>query len=105
MSGDLERLLRRAFPPVDPPEHLSARLRSALLSISEMAAEELEGWELATMRNPRNWMRPALAVVGGSLAGAGLLVLGVRRVRRPGDELEESARAGADAAGAAAESR
>jgi hypothetical protein len=41
VSGDLERLLRRAFPPVDPPEDVSARLRSTLLNISEMAAEEL----------------------------------------------------------------
>ena len=89
MSGDLERLLRRAFPPVDPPEHLSSRLRSTLLNISEMAAEELEGWELASMRDPRNWVRPALALLGGGLAGAGLLVLGVKRRRRSGDESNE----------------
>ena len=106
MSGDLERLLRRAFPPVDPPEHLSSRLRSTLLNISEMAAEELEGWELASMRDPRNWVRPALALLGGGLAGAGLLVLGVKRRRRSGDELDEDGGIdAAAAAGGAAESR
>jgi hypothetical protein len=103
VSGDLERLLRRAFPPVDPPEDLSTRVRSTLLSISEMAAEELEGWELAAMRDPRNWVRPALAVVGGSLAGAGLLVLGVKRHRRSSEPLEGSP-PGAGDAGSPAES-
>jgi hypothetical protein len=101
VSGDLERLLRRAFPPVDPPEDLSARVRTTLLNISEMAAEELEGWELATMRDPRNWLRPALAVLGGSVAGAGLLVLGVKRHRRSGEPLEADSQASAEAATAA----
>jgi hypothetical protein len=107
VSGDLERLLRRAFPPVDPPEDLSTRVRSTLLNISEMAAEELEGWELASMRDPRNWVRPALAVLGGGLAGAGLLVLGVKRVRRSEQPLEGAARSGGDAGapGAPIESR
>jgi len=101
VSGDLERLLARALPPVDPPEDLSARVRGTLLNISEMAAEELEGWELATMRDPRNWLRPALAVLAGSLAGAGLLVLGVKRRRRPEDPLEHGPDASVDAAAAA----
>jgi hypothetical protein len=53
------------------------------------------------MRDPRNWLRPALAVLGGSLAGAGLLVLGVKRRRRSGDPLEAGPEANADAAAAA----
>jgi len=28
------------------------------------------------MRDPRNWVRPAIAVVAGAAAGAGLLVIG-----------------------------
>ena len=95
MSGDLERLLRRAFPPVDPPEHLSSRLRSTLLNISEMAAEELEGWELASMRDPRNWARPAIAVLGGTAAGAGLVLLGLHQRRRSRRGLRERAERGA----------
>jgi hypothetical protein len=107
MSGEVERLLRRALAPVEPPEDLSARVRSTLLSISEMAAEELEGWELATMRDPRNWARPALAVLGGSV-GAGLLVLERQRRRRSGEPLEPAGAAAADApaaGGAIAEPR
>jgi hypothetical protein len=96
VSGEVERLLRRALAPVEPPEDLSARVRSTLLSISEMAAEELEGWELAAMRDPRNWVRPALAVLGGSVAGAGLLVLERQRRRRSGRPLERAGAAVAD---------
>ena len=39
--ADVEGLLRRALAPVEPPEDLATRVRSTLLSISEMAAEEL----------------------------------------------------------------
>jgi hypothetical protein len=98
MSGEVERLLRRALAPVEPPEDLSARVRSTLLSISEIAAEELEGWELASMRDPRNWVRPAIAMIGGSLAGAGLLMLERQRRRRSGERPEGGAGTPADAA-------
>ncbi|MGD1051315.1 MAG: hypothetical protein ABR947_09610 [Solirubrobacteraceae bacterium] len=81
-AADVEGLLRRALAPVEPPEDLSARVRSTLQSIRDTAAEELEGWELAAMRDPRNWVRPAIAVVGGAAAGAGLLLLGLHQRRR-----------------------
>lgn len=103
MSGgaDVEGLLRRALAPVEPPEHLAARLRATLQSISDLAAEELEGWELAAMRDPRNWVRPALAVVGGTAAGAGLVLLGVRRRGRSRALLERASQTAAGAARAA----
>ncbi len=45
-----------------------------------MAADELEAWELSAMRDPRNWVRPAAAlVVGGTAAGAALVLLRARR--------------------------
>jgi hypothetical protein len=77
--ADVERLLRRALAPVDPPEDLGTRLRSTLQSISDLAAEELEGWELSAMRDPRRWVRPAAALIAGGVAGAGLLLLGLQR--------------------------
>jgi hypothetical protein len=77
--GDVERLLRRALAPVDPPEDLATRLRVTLQSISDLAAEELEGWEVSTMRDPRRWVRPAVALLAGGLAGAGLVLLGRQR--------------------------
>jgi type VI protein secretion system component VasF len=80
--SDVEGLLRRALAPVEPSEDLADRLRATLQNISDAAAEELEGWELAAMRDPRNWVRPAAAVVGGALAGVGLLLLGRQQRHR-----------------------
>ena len=50
-----------------------------------MAADELEAWELSAMRDPRNWARPAAAVVAGGAAGAALVLLRARRRGRTAD--------------------
>lgn len=76
---NFEGLLRRALAPVEPPEGLALRLEDTLTSITELAAEELEGWELSAMRDPRNWVRPAAAVVVGTGAGLALVLLRARR--------------------------
>ncbi len=76
---NFESLLREALSPVEPPEDLTLRLESALQSITELAADELEAWELSTMRDPRNWARPAAAVVAGGAAGTALILLRARR--------------------------
>jgi hypothetical protein len=75
---DFEALLREALSPVDPPDDLSARMELTLVNLTELAQEELEAWELSTMRDPRNWVRPAAAVVIGASAGTALVVLRVR---------------------------
>jgi hypothetical protein len=82
MAADIEGLLRQAFRPVDPPETLATRLESTLQELSDLAAEELESWELGAMRDPRNWVRPVVAVAVGTAAGAGLVVLRVRSQHR-----------------------
>ncbi|HEY4811212.1 MAG TPA: hypothetical protein VIH71_09160 [Solirubrobacteraceae bacterium] len=76
--SNLEGLLREALAPVEPPADLADRLESTLTSITEMAADELEAWELSAMRDPRNWVRPAASVVVGSAAGVGLVLLRAR---------------------------
>jgi hypothetical protein len=78
-APNFEDLLREALAPVDPPEDLILRLEDTLTSITEMAVEELEAWELSAMRDPRNWVRPAAALVVGGTAGAALIVLRTRR--------------------------
>jgi hypothetical protein len=78
MSG-FEVRLRQALAPVEPPEDLVQRLESTLTSITELAAGELEAWELSAMRDPRNWVRPAAAVVVGGTAGVALVLLRARR--------------------------
>lgn len=76
---NFEGLLREALAPVEPPADLVERLESTLMSITEMAAGELEGWELSTMRDPRNWARPAAALLAGGAAGGALVLLRARR--------------------------
>jgi hypothetical protein len=78
-AHSIEALLREALAPVEPPAHLIERVEETLTSITELAADELEGWELSAMRDPRNWARPATALVVGGAAGGALLVLRARR--------------------------
>jgi hypothetical protein len=76
---NFDRLLREALAPVEPPEDLVERVEGTLTTITELAADELEAWELSAMRDPRNWVRPAAAIVAGSAAGAALVLLRARR--------------------------
>jgi hypothetical protein len=77
-TTDFEALLREALSPVDPPADLAQRLELTLVNLTELAQDELEAWELSAMRDPRNWVRPAAAVVVGATAGTALVVLRVR---------------------------
>jgi hypothetical protein len=92
---DIEARLRQALAPIDPPEELALRLEATLGSIVEAAADELDAWELSVMRDPRNWpraaIRPAAAVVVGSGAAVGLVVLRTRRKRHRRREQAHSA--------------
>lgn len=82
--GRVESLLRQVLSPIEPPAGLATRVTVRLQSISDNAAGELEGWELAAMRDPRNWARPMIAVAAGGAAGAGLLLLRGRQRHRSG---------------------
>lgn len=82
-TADFEARLRAALQPVEPPEELAVRVERTLVSLTELAADELEAWELSSMRDPRNWVRPAAAAVVGAGAGTALVILRVRsRSRR-----------------------
>jgi hypothetical protein len=78
----VERLLRLALTPVEPPEALSDRLERGLSELTEAAADELADWELSAMRDPRNWVRPAAAAVVGSLAAGGLVLVRARQQQK-----------------------
>jgi hypothetical protein len=87
---DIENLLRSALRPIEPPEKLSGRVEETLSAVTEAAAEELSAWadelsesELAALRDPRNWLRPAAAIAAGGVAGGALLALELRRRRKP----------------------
>jgi len=80
--SDIEALLREALTPVEPPPALAGRMEQRLTEITELAQGELEGWELSAMRDPRNWVRPVVAVAVGTTAGAALVVVRVRQQHR-----------------------
>jgi hypothetical protein len=75
----VERLLRMALAPVEPPEALTDRLERGLSELTEAAADELADWEIGAMRDPRNWARPAAAVIVGGIAAGGLVLVRARQ--------------------------
>ena len=79
---DVERLLRSALVPVEPSEALSDRLERRLSALTDAAVDELADWELSTMRDPRNWARPAAALVVGGMAGGALVIVRARQQQR-----------------------
>jgi len=85
----LENLLVDVLKPVEPPERLSTRFRGRFSAISEAAATDLSDWadeltesEMQSLRDPRNWVRPVVAVAAGGLATGALVVLEYRRRER-----------------------
>jgi hypothetical protein len=78
----VERLLKLAFAPVEPPEGLTDRLERGLTEMADAAAGELAEWELSAMSDPRNWARPVAAVVVGSVAAGGLVLVRARQQQK-----------------------
>jgi hypothetical protein len=85
-TWDVEQLLGDALRPIEPPERLSGRLEDTLAAVTQAAAEELSDWaeelsasELRALRDPRNWVRPVVAVGAGGAATGALLLLEMRR--------------------------
>jgi hypothetical protein len=88
-TWDVEQLLSDALRPIEPPERLSARLEDTLAAITQAAAEELSDWaeelsegEMSALRDPRNWVRPVVAVGAGGVATGALVLLELRRRSR-----------------------
>ncbi|HET9120943.1 MAG TPA: hypothetical protein VFN72_10460 [Solirubrobacterales bacterium] len=85
-TRDVENLLRSALRPIEPPENLAGRVEETLSAVTEAAAEELSAWaeelsesELRSLRDPRNWVRPAAAIAAGGVAAGGLVLVELRR--------------------------
>ncbi len=95
LSGnwEVERLLADALRPIEPPERLSGRIEDTFAAITQTAAEELSAWaeelsesELRALRDPRNWVRPVVAVGAGSVATGALVFFELRRRSRQKSE-------------------
>jgi len=85
-AWDVEQLLADALRPIEPPQRLSGRVEDTLAAITQAAAEELSDWaeelsesELRALRDPRNWVRPVIAVSAGGIATGALVLLEIRR--------------------------
>ena len=61
------------------PSELSDRLERGLSELTEAAADELADWELSAMRDPRNWVPTVTAIVVGSAAAGGLVLVRARQ--------------------------
>jgi hypothetical protein len=90
---DLEALLADALRPIEPPERLSGRVEDTLAAVTQAAADELSDWaeelsesELRALREPRNWVRPVIAVGAGGAATGALVLLEFRRRSRSRSE-------------------
>jgi hypothetical protein len=85
-AWDVEHLLSDALRPLEPPERLSGRLEDTLSAVTQAAAEQLAEWaeelsesELRALRDPRNWVRPVVAVGAGGAAAGALVLMEIRR--------------------------
>lgn len=94
--SDIEAMLRNALQPVEPPEQMVEKLEQRLSLVADQANQDLASWreelsesELRSLRDPRNWVRPAAAGAASVAAGAALVVLGLRR-RTPDTKAVES---------------
>jgi hypothetical protein len=79
---DVERLLRSALVPIDPPVSLVDRLELRLTSTVDIAADELADWELGAMRDPRNWGRTVAAGMVLAAAGGTLVLVRARQQQK-----------------------
>jgi hypothetical protein len=100
-TWDVESLLADALRPIEPPERLSSRVEDTFAAVTQAAAEELSDWaeelsesELRALRDPRNWVRPVVAVGAGGVATGALVLLELRRRGRHKSETGLRALAG-----------
>jgi hypothetical protein len=81
--SEVERLLRGALVPVEPPGVFTERLEQRLSHLTGAAVDELAEFDPSAMRDPRRWARlVAAGVVAGGAGGALILVRARQKHRR-----------------------
>ena len=76
---EVERMLKYALVPVDPPGELAEQLERRLVELTDAAVEELTAFDPRALRDPRRWARLVGAGVVAAGAGGALLVIRARR--------------------------
>src|SRR3954452_22754665 len=77
--SEVERLLRGALVPIEPPMHMGERLERRLTAVTDAAVDEWAEWEPSALRDPRRWLRLVVADVAGARAGGALVVVLARQ--------------------------
>src|SRR5918997_944001 len=80
--SDVERLLRGALVPVEPPIDLGDRMERRLTSLTDAAVDELADWDPSAFRDPRRWARVVVAGVVGAGAGGALVLVRARQKQK-----------------------
>ena len=77
--SEVERLLRGALVPVEPPVDFGDRLERRLTAVTDAAVDELAEWDPSAFRDPRRWARVIAAGVIGAGAGGALIIVRARQ--------------------------
>jgi hypothetical protein len=80
--SEVERLLRGALVPIDPPERMGERLERRLTELTDAAVDELADWDPSALRDPRRWARLVAAGVVGVGAGGALIIVRARQKQK-----------------------
>jgi hypothetical protein len=81
--SEVERLLRGALVPIEPPERLTERLERRLTELTDAAVDEFADWDPGeALRDPRRWPRLVAAGVIGAGAGGALIVVRARQKQK-----------------------
>ena len=80
--SEVERLLRGALVPIDPPEDLGERMERRLSAMTDAAVDEWADWDEDAFRDPRRWARLVVAGVVGAGAGGALVLVRAQQKRK-----------------------
>ncbi len=76
---EVERLLRYALVPVEPPGAVTERLERRLTELTDAAVDELAEWDPSALGDPRRWARLVGAGVVAAGAGGALILVRARQ--------------------------
>jgi len=77
--SEVERLLRGALVPVEPPIDLAERMERRLTAMTDAAVDELADWDPSAFGSPRRWVRLVGAGVVAAGAGGALVLVRARQ--------------------------
>jgi hypothetical protein len=80
--SEVERMLRGALVPIEPPGALGDRLERRLTELTDAAVDEWADFDPSALRSPRRWARLVAAGVVGAGAGGALIVVRARQKQK-----------------------